>query len=65
MSFKAAAEFWQSISVKEIALDKGKGYSEEIVRLGLAEKYMNTGLKEAKRVSLNALLIQSGGFVHR
>lgn len=59
-SFKAASEFWQSISAKELALEKGKGYAEEIARLARAEKILTAALKEGQRVQLNATILQTG-----
>ena len=46
--------------MKEIALEKGKGYSEEITRLQKAEKYINEAIKEGKRTNLNSGLLQKG-----
>lgn len=53
--FKGAAEYWQSQAVKEIALQSGSGFGEEIVRLSKAEAWLVAALKLSEKGSSSVL----------
>jgi hypothetical protein len=53
--FKGATEYWQSCNVKEVALQSGSGFGEEIVRLNRAESWLNAALKLSEKGSSSVL----------
>jgi hypothetical protein len=59
-ALRGAAEFWQSVSVKETALEKGSGYAEEISRLQRAEAILTQTVNFGKRCKLNLGSLSSG-----
>lgn len=58
--FLSAAEYWQSQASKEVAIQKGTGYGEEIVRLSRAERIIRDGLAFAIAKQLSPALQASG-----
>lgn len=50
--FRGAAEYWQSISSKDLALSKGSGYGEEVTRLFVAEKILLDAIQEGKKLGV-------------
>ena len=50
--FRGAAEYWQSIASKDLALSKGSGYGEEVTRLVIAEKILLDAIQEGKKLGV-------------
>ena len=55
--FAGAAEYWGALAAKEIALQKGSGYGEEIARLIRAETILNQALQHAGKGRLAPSLL--------
>lgn len=51
--FGAAAQYWQSLAVKDQAAQTGRGYGEEIARLNAAQRVLEEALASARRVNLH------------
>jgi programmed cell death 6-interacting protein len=51
--FSAAAEYWQSQAVKELAATEARGYGEEIARLSVAEQHLVQCLNIATKYKLS------------
>lgn len=58
-SFGAAAQFWQSMHAREVALGKGKGYAEEITRCKAAQACAGQAVAVAAAQTMAAPLTSS------
>jgi len=67
--FKAAAQYWQAITSKKVAQDKGVGYGEEVARLQIAVTEADAAITtlDANKLpaSLKGNVEQLLGLVHR
>eukprot|EP01034_Spumella_vulgaris_P022324 gene22324-28444_t len=54
--FHGAAEYWQAVASKEVALSKGTGYGEEIARYSRAENFVSQALALSKKHSISPSL---------
>jgi hypothetical protein len=55
--YSAAAQYYQAEACKEAALEKGRGYGEEVTRLRLAQKYIEMVLETAARQRMGPAII--------
>lgn len=51
---RAAADYWQGLASKEVALEKGSGYAEEIARLTRAERTLSLAMSAAQKNRVGA-----------
>jgi len=47
--FHGAGEYWQALASKELALQKGSGYGEEITRYNRAEAYVRQAIETGRK----------------
>lgn len=50
----AAADYWQGLASKEVAVEKGSGYAEEIARLTRAERTLTHAIATAQKNRVSA-----------
>jgi programmed cell death 6-interacting protein len=55
--FHGAAEYWQALASKELALQKGSGYGEEIARYNRAEGYIRQAVESGRKHNILPALI--------
>lgn len=54
--FVGAAEYWQALAAKELALQKGNGYGEEVARYNRAEQHIRSAIDFGRKCNVSTSL---------